>query len=113
MSRPDKPPQDSIDDPRLALRQLTGFAQSMLLLNSLDDLLWDIAAKVGELLGFEDCVVYLAADDQLIQSAAFGVKADGARTISNPIIIPFGHGIVGAAAASGQAQRVQAKQQLS
>lgn len=61
-------------DPQTALRQLTSFAHLLLQRNSLDDLLWDIAQKIGELLGFDDCVVYLVEPEGLFQVAAFGIK---------------------------------------
>ena len=74
------------------------FAISLLQQTSLDDLLWSMAANLGKVLGFEDCVVYLRQEDKLVQKAAFGVKNPDARNIKNEIIIKLGEGIVGSAA---------------
>jgi len=90
--------------PGVVLLQLTQFAQSLLQQNTLDDLLWHITSKVGELFGFEDCVLYLHEELGLVQSAAHGVKSPGLREIRNRIVLPLGRGIVGSVAASGRAE---------
>ena len=82
------------------------FAISLLQQNSLDDLLWSMAANLGEVLGFEDCVIYLREGDDLVQRAAYGVKNPASRTIKNEITIQPGQGIVGAVAASGKTEFV-------
>ena len=41
------------------LEIINGFAISLLKQNTLDDLLWSMAGNIGELLAFEDCVIYL------------------------------------------------------
>lgn len=71
------------------------FAVSLLLQNSLEDLVWDIARNAGNLLGFEHCVVYLRDGQSLIQMAAYGIKNPDAREILNPIRIEIGSGITG------------------
>ncbi|MFT7519791.1 MAG: signal transduction histidine kinase/ActR/RegA family two-component response regulator [Kiritimatiellia bacterium] len=88
------------------LQAVDAFARSMLVHHTLDDLLWNIADQVGELLGFDDCVIYMCEGDVLVQAAAFGVKSPNARHIDNAIIIPIGEGIVGSAAQTGVAQYV-------
>jgi signal transduction histidine kinase/ActR/RegA family two-component response regulator len=85
---------------------LTLFAQSLLQKNDLSDLLWDIAQNIGDLLGFEDCVVYLAEPQGLVQSAAFGIKNPRDRQIYGRLVLPVGKGIVGAVAASGRPERI-------
>ncbi len=82
------------------------FAISLLRQNSLDDLLWSMAANLGDVLGFEDCVIYLVEGDALVQKAAFGVKNPASRDIKNEITIPMGQGIVGAVAQSGKTEYV-------
>lgn len=82
------------------------FAISLLQQNSLDDLLWSMAANLGDVLGFEDCVIYLVDGDVLVQKAAFGVKNPASRDIKNEITIPLGYGIVGAVAQSGNTEYV-------
>ncbi len=85
---------------------MRGFAESLLSQNALEDLLWDIAAKVGDVFGYEDCVVYLVEKVGLVQSAAFGVKSPALRKIRNPLVLPIGQGIVGTVAATGRAERI-------
>lgn len=82
------------------------FAISLLRQNSLDDLLWSMAANLGEVLGFEDCVIYLKQGDELVQKAAYGVKNPDTREIKNEITVRLGQGIVGAVAASGKTENV-------
>lgn len=90
------------------LEVLHEFALSQTELSSLDDILWNITKTAIAKLGFEDCVVYLLDEDEnyLIQVAAHGPKNPVGHDILNPIRIAVGEGIVGAAAATGQAQRV-------
>lgn len=70
----------------------------------LEDLLWEIAEAIGRLPGFEDCVVYLLEDDQLVQRAAFGLKQKAERELLEPIAIPLGKGIVGTVGSTGVAE---------
>jgi two-component system NtrC family sensor kinase len=88
------------------LHKLTSFSEFLTEANDLENLLWGIATKVGELLGFEDCIVYLRHGDKLVQSAAYGIKNPNPREILDPLAIVVGSGIVGAAAATMQPQRV-------
>lgn len=88
------------------LLQLTTFSASLLQQHGLEDLLWHIAAQVGAVFGFEDCVVYLLEDQGLVQYAAHGVKSPGMREIKNRLVVPLGAGIVGCVAASGIAERI-------
>lgn len=95
-----------VEDPLVALGHLTKFALSMLRQNTLEDLLWDIAQNVGDLLGFEDCVVYLLESEGLVQHAAFGIKHQEGRQIRNKIVIPLGAGLVGTVAKTGVPERI-------
>jgi class 3 adenylate cyclase len=72
---------------------------------ALDDILWDVANNVGARLGLEDCVIYLLDEsgEFLVQRAAFGPKSAGGREIVGAIKVRVGVGVVGAAAASGEA----------
>ena len=80
------------------LQTLNAFALAMLQHHTLDDLLWDMVEQIGSLLDIEDCVVYLAEGDVLVQAAAYGVKNPTRWTIAEPIAIPIGEGIVGTVA---------------
>ena len=65
-----------------------------------------MAANLGEVLGFEDCVIYLRQGDELVQKAAFGVKNPDSRSIKNEIRIKVGDGIVGDVAQHGSIEYV-------
>ena len=84
------------------------FALSQVDLNTLDEILWNVAKTAIAKLGFVDCVVYLLGDDgtTLIQRAAHGPKNPGAHDIFNPITIPVGQGIVGTVAKTGVVEQV-------
>ena len=86
------------------LRALNAFVISLLQQNTLDDLLWTTAQNIGELLDFEDCVIYLVEGDTLVQAAAYGAKNPQGRDIQSPITIPVGGGIVGTVAKTGIAE---------
>ncbi len=88
------------------LLRLRRFADGLTNRTALDDLLWEAAAQVGELFGYEDCVVYLVERVGLVQYAAFGVKNPTVREIKNRIVLPLGQGIVGAVALSGRPELV-------
>ncbi len=88
------------------LTSVNSFARAMLDAADLDDLLWLIAENVGNTLGFDDCVIYLAEAGKLEQVASYGVKADG-REVLKPIVIEFGEGIVGTVAKTGIAEIVK------
>lgn len=80
------------------------FANSPYEHSSVEDILWDITRNCTSRLGFEDCVIYMPDAERkvLVQKAAFGPKNPGANQIANPIEIPFGKGIVGDVAQTGQ-----------
>ena len=80
------------------LNKVSQFATSMLNAATLDDLLWSIAENIGVTLGFDDCVIYLNIDNNLVQKAAFGIKNPKYRCLLNAIVIPIGQGIVGTVA---------------
>lgn len=82
---------------------LTAFARAVLREQSLEDLMWSLAERIGTLLCFDDCVIYLIEDSILVQKAAFGVKNPVGREIFEPITIPIGEGIVGRVAQLGVA----------
>ena len=88
------------------LEVVNRFAISLLQQNSLDDLLWSMATNLGEVLGFEDCVIYLLQGDELIQKAVYGVKNPVSRNIKNEITIQLGQGIVGWVGQNGTTENV-------
>ncbi|MEM9797891.1 MAG: ATP-binding protein [Pseudomonadota bacterium] len=87
-----------------ALRTLNSFAVDVMAIRSADDLFWYVARNVVGRLNFVDCVIYEAdhAGTELRQVAALGEKNPYDRTILNPLRIPFGEGITGRTAATGQ-----------
>lgn len=88
------------------VNKINKFAVAMLEQASLEDLLWSIAQGVGDIMRFDDCVIYLAQQDMLIQMAAFGIKNKKDREIFKRIKIPMGVGIVGSVAASKKIENV-------
>ncbi|SFD78786.1 ATP-binding protein [Pseudoalteromonas denitrificans] len=90
----------------LGVEKINAFAIVMLDKALLDDLLWSIAQGVGEIMGFNDCVIYLRNDNTLIQMAAFGLKNKKDRQIFKRIEIPVGEGIVGTVAKTGVAEYI-------
>ena len=67
-----------------------------------------VASVAARALGYDDLIVYLRTDDdQLVQRAAFGAKEDGERGVEDPLLLPFGVGIVGAAAVTQATVRVE------
>ena len=88
------------------LEKIEKFSRAMLNAAAIDDLLWTIAQNIGEILDFEDCVIYLNINNNLVQKAAYGIKNPKDRTLLNEIIIPVGKGIVGTVAATGIAEIV-------
>jgi signal transduction histidine kinase len=95
-----------MNDAENSLKTVQAFARAMRHHHTLDGLLWDIAEQVGELLGFDDCVIYMRQGEILVQAAAYGLKNPGPHEIMDPIIIPVGEGIVGTVALTGQAEYV-------
>lgn len=90
------------------LEVLHEFALSQVSLNTLDEILWNVAKTAIAKLGFVDCVIYLLDADRstLIQRAAHGPKNPVAQDILNPITIPVGTGIVGAVARTGKVELI-------
>jgi signal transduction histidine kinase len=87
------------------LRTLNQFAVDLIQIPSIEDLFWYVAQNVVGRLNFVDCVIYQANEDKtaLRQVAAWGEKNPFGRNILNPLIIPFGKGITGQVAQTGQA----------
>lgn len=88
------------------LQALNAFVISLLQQSTVDDFLWTAARSISELLGLEDCVIYLLERGALVQVATFGTKNPRGRDIKNPIVIPVGRGIVGTVARTGIAEIV-------
>ena len=88
------------------LEIINSFSISLLQQNSLDDLLWSMTENIGELLNFEDCVIYLNEGKVLSQMAAYGIKNPVSRDIKSRIQIKLGEGIVGTVAETGIAENV-------
>jgi len=93
----------------VALDIISYFSRSSFDNNSPEDIVWDIAEKCIDSLGFNDCVIYLRDKENKCwnQIAAYGSKKLNYREIHDPIKIPFGKGIVGAVGSSGVAEVVK------
>ena len=86
------------------LRTLNTFAIELITIPNAGDLFWYVARNVVGRLGFQDCVIYQANQEQshLSQVAALGEKNPMGQVIDNPLTIPFGKGITGKVAQTGQ-----------
>ena len=93
----------------VALDIISYFSKSLFKENSSEDIVWDIAEKCIESLGFNDCVIYLKDKPNKVwaQIAAYGPKKLNYREMHSPINIPFGKGIVGSVGDSGVAEVVR------
>lgn len=94
----------------LEIEQAVGqFSQSLFLLHTVDEVVWDLAKNCISKLGFEDCVIYLLNEEgtELIQKAAYGPKNPIDLDIYNPITIAVGKGIVGTVAATGKYELIE------
>lgn len=94
----------------LEIEQAVGqFSQSLFLLHTVDEVVWDLAKNCISRLGFDDCVIYLLNEEgtALIQKAAYGPKNPIDLDIYNPITIPVGKGIVGTVAATGKYELIE------
>ncbi|WP_298791783.1 histidine kinase [uncultured Allomuricauda sp.] len=82
------------------------FSESLLGVDSEEEILWDLAKNCISRLGFVDCVVYQLDEDRgvMVQKAAYGPKNPKAFEIYEPIELPLGFGIVGHVAQSGNAE---------
>ncbi len=89
-----------------SLRTINAFAISLLQQKTLDDLLWSIVQNVGELLGYEDCVIYLRKGDRLVRAASFAVGNPDLREHQRDFELRLGEGVVGAVAQSGVSKLV-------
>lgn len=85
-------------------RIINYFATSLAGSNTVDEILWDIVSNCISEIDLVDAVVYLVGDsgNELVQRAAFGEKKAKNQQVIDPIIIPFGKGIVGNAAIKKQ-----------
>jgi ligand-binding sensor domain-containing protein/putative methionine-R-sulfoxide reductase with GAF domain len=84
------------------------FASRINSYQKIDDVLWDVAKNCISKLKFEDCVIYLLDEERnvLVQKAAHGPKLARDFTISAPIEIPVGQGIVGTVAKTGKPELI-------
>lgn len=81
---------------------LNQFATSLYNQRTYEEVFWTVARSCVQLLAFEDCVIYLLDQRNiLIQKAAAGPKILEPYQIANPIELPLGKGIVGTVANTG------------
>ncbi|EDP69758.1 putative orphan protein; putative GGDEF protein [Flavobacteriales bacterium ALC-1] len=87
---------------------LMQFSESLLDINSEDEILWMLAKNCISKLGFIDCVVYLLDESRnvMVQKAAYGPKNPKGFEISEPVERPIGFGIVGHVAKTGNAELI-------
>jgi len=85
------------------LNTINHFASSVLKHNTIDEIVWEVIHLVINDMDLEDCIIYLLDEDKksLIQRAAYGPKQSKKNKVKDPIIIPYGKGIVGTVAKTG------------
>ncbi len=95
--------EEKLRDNEKYLKTINQFATSVLRQHSIDEIIWELINLVIKDLGLEDCVIYLLDEDKknLIQRAAYGPKQSKENKVKDPIIIPYGKGIVGTVAKTG------------
>lgn len=86
---------------------LRGLPTALVGVTDLGDVLRLTAKYVTRALDYEDCVIYLRAQDGLLeQRAAWGPKSPDGLAVIEPLRLDFGQGIVGSAAACQSTQLV-------
>jgi len=90
------------------LEVINSFASKLLLLTTVDEVLWAVAKHAVAQLHFSDCIIYFIDENNeyLIQRAAHGLKNPKDLDIENPIRIKIGEGICGHVAKSGKPEIV-------
>ena len=88
------------------LEIINEFANSLLILETEEEIVWEIVKKAIARLNYLDCIIYLIDPfgKYLIQKAAHGPKNPIDFDILNPIKIKVGSGIVGTVAVTGIAE---------
>ncbi len=87
---------------QLELSQISNyFSNSLIHLNTEDEVLWDVSQNLISQLGFEDCMMYLWNDDKtkMIQKAGYGPKGSLEEIQKQPFEVLAGQGVVGYVAA--------------
>lgn len=86
------------------LKAINELAISLLAKKSLEEIGWTITKNTIELLGLEDCVIYVLDEETQIlhQIAAYGAKNPQGEEIANQITLKVGEGIVGKVAKYGE-----------
>jgi ligand-binding sensor domain-containing protein/putative methionine-R-sulfoxide reductase with GAF domain/anti-sigma regulatory factor (Ser/Thr protein kinase) len=84
------------------------FASQINSYQNTDDILWNVVQNCISKLKFEECVIYQVDEERnvLVQKAAHGPKMAKDFTISQPIEIPVGKGIVGSVAMTGKPELI-------
>lgn len=82
------------------------FSLALISITQLDELFDTVTSEVINRLGFVDCVIYLAKNEsqKLVEVASMGVKADSEQYQITRTEIPFGQGITGHVAVTGQGE---------
>lgn len=101
------PSTDRVRTPDVQLRILRDFTTSIAEAGDMAEVLSALANCTRSVLDWDDCVIYLlSAPGTLVQRAAYGAKSPDGTHILDPIELPFGAGIVGAAAELAESQLV-------
>lgn len=88
----------------LMLETLNNVAKSILGKVDIYEIAWAITQNIAKYLGSNDCSIYLVENEKQVirQIAAFDTKINNRTEIINQITIPYGKGIIGYVAKSGE-----------
>ena len=91
----------------LILEMINDLAKSILGMENIHEIAWEITEKIATYLSSDDVVIYLVNEnDTLEQIAAFKNKVNAEKKIVNKITLPIGQGIVGCVAESGVSELI-------
>jgi light-regulated signal transduction histidine kinase (bacteriophytochrome) len=85
---------------------VNNLTKSILGINDINQIAWEIVNNIAEYLDSEDCVIYLVDYElnTLEQIAVYGEKLDDNNKIKNKLTIKIGDGVVGTVAKTGKSE---------
>ena len=90
----------------LIIDMVNNLTKSILGINDINQIAWEIVNNIAEYLDSEDCVIYLVDYElnTLEQIAVYGEKLDDNNKIKNKLTIKIGDGVVGTVAKTGKSE---------
>ena len=90
----------------LIIDMVNNLTKSILGINDINQIAWEIVNNIAEYLDSDDCVIYLVdyESNTLEQIAVYGEKLDDNNKIKNKLTIKIGDGVVGTVAKTGKSE---------